>query len=66
MQTYSCFIRDRRYTVPTLRLIDASDDEAARRQALRELAASREHLGIELHAHVRWKHLLILSRVGAL
>jgi hypothetical protein len=49
LKTYSCFIQDRRYAVPTLRLIDAADDEGARQQALRELAASQDHLEIELH-----------------
>jgi hypothetical protein len=58
MQTYSCFIRDRRYAVPTLRLIDAADDDAARRSALDELAASQDHLGVELHSETG----LILKR----
>jgi hypothetical protein len=58
MQTYSCFIRDRRYAVPTLRLIDAADDASARRRALDELAASQDHLGVELHSETG----LILKR----
>ena len=58
MHTYSCFIHDRRYAVPTLRLIDAADDDDARSRALDELAASRDHLGVELHSDTQ----LILKR----
>jgi len=57
-QTYSCFIRDGRYSVPTLRLIEAADDNDARRQALDDLAASRHHLAVELRSETR----LILRR----
>jgi hypothetical protein len=58
VQTYSCFIRDRRYAVPTLRLIEAADDDQARQRALDELAASQDHLGVELHSETG----LILTR----
>ena len=57
-QTYSCFIRDGRYSVPTLRLIEADDDACARRQALDELAASHHHLAVELRSDTR----LVLKR----
>ena len=60
-QTYSCFIRDGRYSVPTLRLIEAADDAGARRLALDELAASRHHLAVELRSDAR----LILRRKRA-
>ena len=57
-QTYSCFIRDGRYSVPTLRLFEAADDAGARRLALDELATSRHHLAVELRSDTR----LILRR----
>jgi len=47
-QTYSCFIQDRRYSVPTLRLLEARDAAAIRELALRELLASDDHREVEV------------------
>jgi hypothetical protein len=46
--TYEVFVEDSRYAVPTLHLIQAADEAAARLQAQRLLAESRHHLAVEL------------------
>ena len=56
MRTFTCFIADRRYAVPTLALILAADEERARELARRELNSAREHTGLELHENGRCIH----------
>jgi hypothetical protein len=48
-QTYSCFIEDRRYRVPTLRFVLA-DDTSIREIAIRELLSDNSHNAIEVRA----------------
>ncbi len=48
MQTYSLFIHDRRYSVPTLQFIVASDETRVRELARRELLASPDHLAVDV------------------
>lgn len=48
---FTLFIEDRRYTVPTLRLLESEDDQASIRAAARqELLASEDHRAIEVRA----------------
>jgi hypothetical protein len=47
---YPCFVEDRRYRVPTLRLLQADDVQMLRRLALRELLASEDHQAVEVRA----------------
>jgi len=48
MRTFSVFIEDRRYSVPTLMFVVASDEVRARELAVRELDASNNHLSVEV------------------
>lgn len=48
--TYSCFIEDRRYSVPTLRFVQAWDRASIRELAMRELLASEDHRSVEVRA----------------
>lgn len=48
MRTFSFFIHDRRYSVPTLRLVLTSDEERARELAQRELMASEHHYCVDV------------------
>ena len=48
MNTFEAFIHDDRYTVPTLHLVSAEDEAAARGAADALLRASPHHLGVEL------------------
>jgi len=48
MRTFSLFIEDRRYAAPTLQFVFADDEDAAREAAERVLAASADHLAIEV------------------
>ncbi|THD82712.1 MAG: hypothetical protein E7812_01135 [Phenylobacterium sp.] len=48
MNTFEAFIHDDRYTVPTLHLVSAVDEGAARDAADALLRASPHHLGVEL------------------
>jgi hypothetical protein len=47
MQTYSLYIEDDRYSVPTLLFVDAADDASALRTA-REKLAKPHHMAIEV------------------
>lgn len=45
----TCFIEDRRYSVPTLRFLEADSDPASLRDLVRrELLASEDHQAIEV------------------
>jgi hypothetical protein len=48
MRTFTVFIEDSRYSVPTLKVVVAADEERARELAMRELDASRNHLSVEV------------------
>jgi hypothetical protein len=53
MRTFTCFMTDRRYTVPTLSIILARDAQRALEIARRELGASRDHVALEVHENGR-------------
>ena len=46
--TSSSWVEDRRYAVPTLHFVQAKDAERARELAAKLLAASNDHLGVEV------------------
>ena len=48
MIAFELFVHDDRYSVPTLHLISADDERAARRAAQAMLRSSPHHLGVEL------------------
>jgi hypothetical protein len=48
MRTFTVFIDDSRYSVPTLKVVVAADEARARELAMRELAASENHLSVEV------------------
>ena len=48
MRTFSCFITDDRYSVPTLAFLIADDERRARQLARQRLMDSPHHLRIEL------------------
>jgi hypothetical protein len=48
VRTFSCFITDDRYTVPTLTFLLVADEALARELALRRLLESPHHRKIEL------------------
>jgi hypothetical protein len=49
METYTFFIEDDRYPVPTLEFVLVRDEARARQMASERLIASAHHLGIEVH-----------------
>jgi hypothetical protein len=53
MRTFSYFIHDDRYAVPTLQFAVVPDAERALELAKRQLMASRHHLSIEVHENGR-------------
>ena len=48
VSTFEAFIHDDRYSVPTLHLVSAMDEAAAREAADELLRASAHHVGVEL------------------
>lgn len=48
MRTFTIFIRDARYSVPTVRFITVATEERAVELAKAQLLESRHHLGVEL------------------
>ena len=48
MQTFSFFIHDQRYAVPTLQFVLVKDEARARELARRELMSSDHHLAVEV------------------
>jgi hypothetical protein len=48
MHDFKFLVEDRRYQVPTLHLVQAKDAERARELAAKMLAASHDHLSIEV------------------
>jgi hypothetical protein len=48
LRTFSCFIIDDRYAVPTLSFLLVGDEALARELALRRLMESPHHRGIEV------------------
>jgi hypothetical protein len=49
MRTFSCFIFDRRRSIPTLSFVLASDEMRARELARRELMDEAVPLWVEIH-----------------
>lgn len=47
-QTYFLYVNDRRYTVPTLAVVEADDEDAVRSIALSRLGASTFHESVEV------------------
>jgi hypothetical protein len=48
MRTFSCFITDGRYAVPTLDFLVVADERRAQEIALRRLMESPHHLAVEV------------------
>jgi hypothetical protein len=48
VKTFSFFIYDRRYSVPTLQFVLVADEARARELARAELLASPEHIAIDV------------------
>ncbi len=48
MTTYTLYVHDGRYAVPTLLTIDSHDDETARAHALRHLQSSTHYRAVEI------------------
>jgi hypothetical protein len=48
LRTFSCFITDDRYSVPTLTFLLVADEKLAREMALRRLLESPHHRNVEL------------------
>ena len=48
VRTFSCFITDDRYSVPTLTFLMVADERLAREMAIRRLLESPHHRQIEL------------------
>jgi hypothetical protein len=48
LRTFSCFINDDRYSVPTLAFLLVADEKLAREMALRRLLESPHHREVEL------------------
>ena len=48
MTTYTLYVHDGRYAVPTLLTIDSRDDESARAHALRHLESSPHYSAVEI------------------
>ncbi|WP_150131337.1 hypothetical protein [Caulobacter mirabilis] len=48
MRTFSFYIHDRRYSVPTLQLVTVRDEDRARELARQRLEETEEHLAVEV------------------
>ena len=48
MTTYTLFVHDGRYVVPTLLTIESRDDDGARAYALRHLESSTHYRAVEI------------------
>lgn len=48
MTTYTLYVHDGRYAVPTLLTIDSRDDESARAHARRHLESSAHYHAVEI------------------
>jgi len=62
MRTFSCFIKDDRYTVPSLAFVLVQDEARARELARRQLLESGHHLEVEVVENGR--SLFRLTRYG--
>jgi hypothetical protein len=62
MDTYTFFIEDDRYSVPTLEFVLVPDKAKARQMASERLIASRHHLSVIVHQHGR--QVFQVSRAG--
>jgi hypothetical protein len=48
MRLFSFYIHDRRYSVPTLQIVPARDEDRARELARQRLEESDDHLSVEV------------------
>ena len=48
MTTYTLYVHDGRYAVPTLLTIESRDDESARAHALRHLESSTHYRAVDI------------------
>jgi hypothetical protein len=64
MHTFTFYIEDRRYTVSDLMFVTLRDEGRAREVAAQKLAASPNHLSVEVREEDRL--LFVLSRARAM
>lgn len=64
MSTYSFYIEDERYSVPTLLFVSAKDAREARRLARDELARSAQRLMVEVRENDRFLFRLVQPAPG--
>ena len=64
MHTYSFYIEDERYSVPTLRFVAARNGREARRLARDELASSDHRLRVEVREDDRFLFRLVQPVTG--
>ncbi len=62
MTTYTLYVRDGRYVVPTLLTVDMRDDESARGYAMRHLESSAHYHSVEVWDDERQVAELTLDR----
>ncbi len=62
MTTYTLYVRDGRYAVPTLLTVESRDDEGARAFALRHLESSTHYHSVEIWDDERQVAELTLDR----
>ena len=62
VSTYTLYVRDGRYVVPTLLTIESRDDEAARAHARRHLESSAHYQAVEIWEDERQVDQLSLDR----
>jgi len=48
VRTFSFYIHDRRYSVPTLQIVTVRDEDRARELALQRLEDGEHHLAVEV------------------
>jgi hypothetical protein len=48
MRTFSFYIHDRRYSVPTLQIVTVRDEDRARELARQRLEEAEHHLAVEV------------------
>ena len=48
LRTFSFYIHDKRYSVPTLQIVTVRDEDRARELALQRLAEGEHHLAVEV------------------
>jgi len=59
LKTYTLYVHDGRYAVPSLLTIDARDDDSAREHAQQHLATSSHYRSVEV-----WDDERLVARLG--